>query len=86
MELGLTIMLGIFVLGIVGAAIAIVVAKGEVKDALIPGVIAGLIVILVGILYDPLTTTCALIAALILGIITQIVLPGEKVEEMIGGK
>lgn len=83
----LLLILGIFLLGIIGAAIAILFAKGELKDALIPGIIAGLIVIVVGFFYVPLTaTTCALIAALILGIAAQLVLPKEKVEGMIGGK
>ena len=84
MALSLILILGIFLLGIIGAAIAILFAKGEIKDALIPGIIAGLIVIVVGFFYDPLTTTtCALVAALILGIIAQLVLPGEKVKGML---
>ena len=81
------LILGIFLLGIIGAAIVILLAKGEVKDALIPGIIAGLVVLVLGFFIEALTvTTCALVAALILGIIMQLVLPGEKVEGMIGGK
>ena len=84
MTLSLILILGIFVLGMIGAAIAILFAKGEIKEALIPGIIAGLIVIVVGFFYVPFTTTtCALVAALILGIVIQIVLPGEKVKEML---
>ena len=84
MALSLILILGIFLLGMIGAAIAILFAKGEIKDAVIPGIIAGLIVIVVGFFYLPLTTTtCALVAALILGIIIQLVLPGEKVKGML---
>lgn len=84
MALSLILILGIFLLGMIGAAIAILVAKGEIKDALIPGIIAGIIVIVIGFFYVPLTaTTCALVAALILGIIVQLVLPGKKVEKML---
>ena len=75
--------LGVFLLGIIGAALVLLYGKEDVKDALVPGVIAGILVLVVGFFVD-LGTTYYLGGALVLGIVAQLVLPAKKVEEMIG--
>lgn len=83
MTLSLLVILGTFLLAIIGAAIPILFAKEEIKDAFVPGIIAGILILVVGF-FVALGATYTLIGALVLGIVMQLVLPAKKVEEMIG--